>query len=71
MAVSKKQISATVMPEIAPRIETWLMGRNVYYEVEPIKNGARLKIIACFPAGDYGEHQAEMYESFLDRIKRK
>ena len=74
MGIMKKQISVTVIPEMSPRIESWLMNRDIYYEVETIpksRGGVRLKIIASFAADEAGKHQAEVYKSFLERINRK
>lgn len=72
MGIIKKQVSVTVMPEISPRIENWLMGRDIEYEVETIrkgKSGVRLKILAYFPSDGLGQHQSEVYKRFLERIK--
>lgn len=68
----KNQISITVDPSMSPRIENWLMGRDIEYEVDTVgkKGHTRLKIIARFPMDDQGEHQAELYGRFLDRIKK-
>lgn len=68
----KKQISVTVMPDMSPRIENWLMGRDIEYEVEAIrkgKSGVRLKILAYFPSDGLGQQQSEVYKRFLERIK--
>ena len=72
MGVAKKQISVTVMPEMSPRIENWLAGREVEYEVEVVrtKKQIRLKIISLFAMDERGQHQAEMYGRFLERIKQ-
>ena len=69
--MKKKQITVTVVPELSPRIENWLMGRDVEYEVEVVRTKnkpIRLKIIACFPLDIYGKHQAVLYGHFLERI---
>ena len=70
--MTKKQISVTVAADLSPRIENWLAGREVEYEVEVVrtKKQARLKIIADFPGDDRGIHQAEVYRRFLDRLKK-
>lgn len=67
-----KQISVTVIPELSPRIETWLAGKDIYYEVEVVKQkkgGVRLKIIASFSSDERGNHFAELYKRFLERIE--
>lgn len=69
-----KQISVTVPPDISPKIENWLMGRDIYYEVEAIRKrraGVRLKIIVNFSDDDTGNHQAEIFKRFLERIDEK
>lgn len=64
-----KKIAVTVLPELSPRIENWLIGRSVNYEVEIVrKKRIRLKIIACFSFDENGKHQAEMYKRFLERL---
>lgn len=69
----KRQVSVTVLPEMSPRIENWLMNRDVDYEVEVVRTffGVRLKIIAEFPFNEDGKHRAEVYKRFLERLTGK
>lgn len=69
----KRQVSVTVLPEMSPRIENWLMNRNVDYEVEVVRTAkrTRLKIIAEFPSDEDGKHRAEVYKRFLERLTGK
>ena len=69
----KRQVSVTVLPEMSPRIENWLMNRDVYYEVEAVRTPKRirLKIIAEFPLDETGKHHAEVYKRFLERLTNK
>lgn len=66
------KMSVIVDAGLSPRIENWLIGRDIEYEVDTVgkKGHTRLKIIARFPMDDHGEHQAELYGRFLDRIKK-
>lgn len=65
------KISVTVARDISPRIESWLMKREIDYEVEVVRTGknARLKIISFFPKDEASKHHAEMYKRFLERIE--
>ena len=67
-----KKISVTVMPEMSTRIENWLIGRNIDYEVEVVRTAkrTRLKIIASFRSDEAGEHHAEVYKRFLERLTK-
>lgn len=69
----RKLISVTVSPELSPRIENWLISREIYYEVETVKrkNCIFLKILASFSEDETGMHQSEMFERFVDRVTRK
>lgn len=68
-----KKVSVTVDVGMSPRIEGWLMNRDIEYEVEAVRmsKGIRLKIVAEFPSDDGGKHQAELYERFLERLKKE
>lgn len=68
-----RKISVTVVPELSPRIETWLAGRDIDYEVEVVRTAQKtnLKIISLFPSDERGKHQAEMYRRFLERIRKR
>lgn len=70
--MTKKKLSVTVMPGLAPRIENWLIGRDIEYEVEVVrtKNRTSLRIISMFPEDEKGQHQAELLKRFLDRMKK-
>lgn len=67
-----KKISVTVMPEMSTRVETWLMSRGIDYEVEVVRTAkrTRLKIIAVFLSDKAGEHHAEVYKRFLERLTK-
>ena len=67
-----KKISVTVMPEMSTRIENWLMGRNIDYEVEVVRTTkrTRLKIIAGFRSDESGKHHVEVYKRFLERLTK-
>lgn len=69
----KRQVSVTVLPEMSPRIENWLMNRDIDYEVEVVRTpeGIRLKIISEFPFDEDGKHHAEVYKRFLERLTCK
>jgi len=67
----KKQISVTVSPDLSPRIENWLDGRDIFYEVELVqasKSHHKLKIVANFSEDKEGLHQADLYKKFLERL---
>ena len=73
MGMNKKQVLVTVKPELSPRIENWLIGRDIDYEVEIVKKRGgtvQLKIVASFSSDEGGKHQEEMYGRFLDRIEK-
>ena len=66
------KMSVTVDAGLSPKIENWLIGRDIDYEVEVVRTKKRtyLKIIARFPPDDRGNHQAELYGRFLERIRK-
>jgi len=68
-----KKVSVTAGVSMSPRIENWLMNRNIDYEVAAVRmsKGIRLKIVAEFPSDDRGKHQAGLYERFLERLKKE
>ena len=74
MTKKRVPVTVTVIPDLSPRIESWLDGRGIEYEVETLRLGrgaVRLKILAFFPSDENGAHQTEMYKRFLNRVKNK